>query len=134
MNLLLDTHVLVWLDQDLPELGSGCRGSMDAALVNDALVVSAISFWEVAMLVARNRLQLDPPVTQWRRDLLAAGVRELPVDGRVSIRAASLVDLHRDPADRFIAATAELHGATLATADRRLLDWQSEVPRLDARS
>ena len=132
--IVLDTHVLVWLDQDLPELGPKCRESVDAALVDDALAVSAISFWEVAMLVERKRLLLDPAVTCWRRDLLAAGVRELPVDGRIGTRAASLAALHRDPADRFIAATAEIHGATLATADRRLLDWRSTVPRLDART
>ena len=132
--IVLDTHVLVWLDQGLPELGQQCRGLADRALADDALTVSAITFWEVAMLVARKRLVLELTVDQWRRDLLAAGLREVPVDGRVGIRAASLIDLHRDPADRFIAATAEVHEASLATADRRLLDWRSEVPRVDART
>ena len=131
--IVLDTHVLVWLDQGLPELGPRCRGLADGALKDDALTVSAITFWEVAMLVARKRLALELTVDQWRRDLLAAGLREIPVDGRVGVRAASLTGLHRDPADRIIAATAELHEASLATADRRLLDWRSEVLRLDAR-
>ena len=132
--IVLDTHVLVWLDQGLPELGQQCRGLTDRALADDALTVSAITFWEVAMLVARKRLALELTVDQWRRDLLAAGLREIPVDGRIGIRAASLIDLRRDPADRLIAATAEGHEASLATADRRLLDWRSEVPRLDARA
>ncbi len=131
--ILLDTHVLVWLDQDLPGLGPDCRAAADRALADDALAVSAISFWEVAMLAAKNRLALDLTVGQWRRDLLAAGLRELPVDGRVGIRAASLTDLHGDPADRLIAATAQVHEAGLATADQRLLDWRAEVPRIDAR-
>lgn len=131
--IVIDTHVLVWLDQDSAELGPRCRGLVDSALADDALTVSAISFWEVAMLVARKRLGLEITVDKWRRDLLSAGLRELPLDGRVGVRAASLTDLHRDPADRIIAATAELHGGSLATADRRLLDWRSEVPRLDAR-
>ena len=131
--IVLDTHVLVWLDQGLPELGPRCRGLADGALKDDALTVSAITFWEVAMLVARKRLALELTVDQWRRDLLAAGLREIPVDGRVGVRAVSLTGLHRDPADRIIAATAELHEASLATADRRLLDWRSEVLRLDAR-
>ena len=77
---------------------------------------------------------LELTVDQWRRDLLAAGLRELPVNGRIGVRAASLTDLHRDPADRFIAATAEVHEASLATADRRLLGWRSEVLRVDART
>ena len=131
--IVLDTHVLVWLDQGLPNLGPRCRGLADGALEEDALTVSAITFWEVAMLVARKRLALELTVDQWRRDLLAAGLREIPVDGRVGVRAVSLTGLHRDPADRIIAATAELHEASLATADRRLLDWRSEVLRLDAR-
>ena len=132
--IVLDTHVLVWLDQGLPDLGPDCRASADRALADDALTVSAITFWEVAMLVARKRLVLELAVDEWRRDLLAAGLRELPVDGRIGVRAVSLSDLHRDPTDRIIAATAEVHEASLATADRRLLDWPSEVPRLDARA
>ena len=134
MTLLLDTHVLIWLDQGLPDLGPHCRSLADSALADDALTVSAVSFWEVATLVARKRLALALTVDRWRRDLLAAGLRELPVDGRIGVRAASLAGLHRDPGDRIIAATAELHEARLATADRRLLDWRSDVPRLDARA
>ena len=104
--MVLDTHVLVWLDRDMPELGSVCRAAADAALAADALAVSAITFWEVGMLVGKGRLALDATLADWRRDLLAAGLRELPFDGRVALRAAGLADLHPDPADRFIAATA----------------------------
>ena len=131
--ILLDTHVLVWLDQDTPQLGPSCRTLADYALANGDLAVSAITFWDVAMLVEKTRLFLDMEVLEWRRDLLAAGVRELSLDGRVGIRAASLHDLHRDPADRIIAATAQLHEASLATADWRLLDWQADLERIDAR-
>ena len=114
-------------------MGPSCRTLADTALADGDLVVSAICFWEVAMLVAKNRLFLDMAVLEWRRDLLAAGVRELTLDGRVGIRAASLNDLHRDPADRIIAATAQLHKASLATADWRLLNWQTDLERIDAR-
>ena len=130
--ILLDTHVLVWLDQDNPNLGQQCRTAIDEAVADDALAVSAISFWEVAMLAIKQRLAFDIALHHWRRDLIAGGVRELPVDGRVGLLAAEL-ELHRDPADRLIAATATLHEATLATADQRLLSWQANVERLDAR-
>lgn len=130
--ILLDTHVLVWLDQDDPKLGAKCRAAADDALADDALAVSAISFWEVAMLVDKGRLALDVELVAWRRDLLAGGLRELPVDGQIGIQAASLVNFHSDPADRLIAATATVYDGVLATADRRLLDWQTEFPRLDA--
>ena len=130
--ILLDTHVLIWLDQDSSDLGARCRAAVDSALADDSLAVSAISFWEVAMLAERNRLTLDRELGAWHRDLLAAGIRELTVDGSIGIRAASLAGLHGDPADRMIAATAQMYGATLATADRRLLDWQADLPRLNA--
>ena len=129
--ILLDTHVLVWLDDNNPKLGANCRAAADNALADDALAVSAISFWEVAMLVRRGRLALDVGLDTWRRDLLAGGLRELPMDGRVGILAASL-SLHRDPADRLIAATATINDAVLATADERLLRWQADLPQLNA--
>ena len=83
------------------------------------------------MLVARQRLTIDIALHRWRRDLIAGGIRELPIDGRVGLLAAGL-ELHRDPADRLIAATATINEATLATADQRLLTWQTSVERLDA--
>ena len=132
-TILLDTHVLVWLDARDPQLGDGCRRTVDGALAGDRLAVSAISFWEVAMLKEKGRLAMDVSVVQWRRDLLASGLREIPLDGGVGVRAVELTGLHRDPMDRLIAATAEVHGCTLATADARLLDWHSGLPRLDAR-
>lgn len=84
-----------------------------------------------AMLVAKQRLAIAMALGQWRRDLIAGGIRELPLDGRVGLLAADL-QLHWDPADRFIAATATINEATLATADQRLLAWQANVDRLEA--
>lgn len=129
--ILIDTHVLVWLDQDNPKLGRRCRREIDQALADDALAVSAISFWEVAMLVVKQRLAIDIALHHWRRDLIAGGIRELPIDGRVGLLAADL-ELHRDPADRLIAATATINEAILATADQRLLTWQTNIERLNA--
>ena len=132
--IVVDTHVLVWLDTADARLGANCLSQLDAALAEDELAVSAISFWEVAMLVGKGRIQLDGTVETWRVDLLGAGLRELPVDGAVGIAAAATVDLHGDPADRIIAATATIFRATLATADRALLGWRSTLRRLDART
>ena len=95
--ILLDTHVVVWLDLDFSRLGTSCRALADSALANGDLVVSAIRSWEVAMLVEKNRLSLDMKVSEWRGDLLAAGVREPALDGQVGIRDASLSDLYRAP-------------------------------------
>ena len=131
--LLLDTHVLVWMDADDAALGSQARQAIRRAWSVGEVAVSAISFWEVAMLAQRGRLQLPVPPHTWRADLLEAGVREIPLDGRVAVAAAALEDLHRDPADRFIIATALASSAALVTADSSILDWAGELSRVDAR-
>jgi PIN domain nuclease of toxin-antitoxin system len=131
--LLLDTHVLVWMDADDAALGSQARQAIRQAWSVGEVAVSAISFWEVAMLAQRGRLQLPVPPNTWRADLLEAGVRAIPLDGRVAVAAAALEGLHRDPADRFIIATALASSAVLVTADSRILDWAGELSRVDAR-
>jgi len=131
--ILLDTHALIWLDQDDPALGLVARQSIDAALNDNCLTVSAISFWELAMLVAKGRIVMDLPLPAWRQDLLDLGLIEIPVDGEVGIAAVQLEDLHNDPADRIIIATALLRRAVLVTADQRILEWPGRLDRLDAR-
>lgn len=83
------------------------------------------------MLQYKKRLSLKQTIDSWRDDLLARGLIEIPVDGLIGIRAAGLLNLTADPADRLIVATA-LGGATLATADKNLLAWDSDLSRIDA--
>ena len=132
MFVLLDTHALIWLDQDHPSLGSDARKRADAALQQGRLGVSAISFWEITMLIAKGRIALALPPTAWRRDLLSLGLVEIPVDGEIGIAAAQL-DLHGDPAGRLIVATAQMKGAVLLTADQPLPQWNNALVRCDAR-
>ena len=115
--ILLDTHALVWLDQGLKLLGPTSRRLIDDEFGSGTVLVSAISFWEVAMLCQKGRLQMVQSVLDWRADLLASGVTELPVGGDVGARAVLLQDLHSDPADRMIIASAVALGAVLVTAD-----------------
>ncbi|MCP5181285.1 MAG: type II toxin-antitoxin system VapC family toxin [Pseudomonadales bacterium] len=131
--ILLDTHVLVWLDQGVSTLGPLAREAIQRTFDSAAVGVSAISFWEVAMLEQRGRLALARSVVAWRGALLAAGVRELPLTGDIGARAVELDGLLADPADRFILATALAEGATLVTADERLLTWRGPLQRVDAR-
>ncbi len=67
-----------------------------------------------------------------RHLILAAGASELPLTGEIAILASELDGLHSDPADRFIAATAITHDATLVTADERLLRWRHTLRRQNA--
>ena len=129
--LLLDTNALLWLRVGDSRLGSVARREIERAWRSDDLAVSAISFWEVAMLADKGRIRLADDVHAWRREQLEQGVVEIPVDGEIGVRAVGLADLHRDPADRLIVATA-LEGHRLVTSDRRLLDWPGTLNRLDA--
>ncbi len=85
------------------------------------------------MLVAKGRIVMDLLLPAWRQDLLDLGLIEIPVDGEVGIAAVQLEDLHNDPADRIIIATALLQRAVLVTADQRILEWPGRLDRLDAR-
>jgi PIN domain nuclease of toxin-antitoxin system len=133
-GVVLDTHALVWLLEAAPALGSTSRAAADAALARGELSVSAMTFFEVAMLQRRGRISLLRPVGAWRRTALSMGVVEIPVAGETTILAVELDDFHADPADRIIVATALAGGSELVTADRRILDWSGALQRRDART
>lgn len=115
------------------EFKARCLALMDQVAASGEVAVSAISFWECAMLAEKGRIVLPLAIEGWRTGLLGAGLLEIPLDGRIALAAAGFADLHRDPADRFIAASAGVRNATLVTADEKLLAWNSDLPRLDAR-
>jgi len=132
--IVLDTHVLAWADNDERRLGRKARALISRMWNRGQVAVCAMSFWEMAMLQARGRIDLPDAVEEWRGQLLAAGLVELPVDGTAGIRAVALGGLPNDPVDRLIIATALHHGAALVTADERLLAWDHPLVRHDARS
>jgi PIN domain nuclease of toxin-antitoxin system len=130
--ILLDTHAAVWSVADSDALGKRCRGIIRQALKSDQVAVSAVSFWEIALLIAKRRLRLLESASELRRLILSNGAAELPLTGDIAIMAGELEGLHGDLADRFIAATAIVHDATLVTADARLLRWRHPLRRQDA--
>ena len=85
------------------------------------------------MLVNRGRIVVDPSIDQWRLRVLGLGVQEIPLTGDIAMAAVHLADLHGDPADRIIVATGVATGATLVTADDRILGWPGSLKRQDAR-
>ena len=130
--ILLDTHVLVWFWHGRARLGRDARETIEREWQGGTAAVSAITFWEAGMLQEKGRIDLPADLSAWRASLLREDLVEIPVDGAIAVRAGLLHDLHGDPADRFILATA-LEGHQLITADTRLLDWPGDVARLDAR-
>ncbi|HXC40430.1 MAG TPA: type II toxin-antitoxin system VapC family toxin [Burkholderiales bacterium] len=131
--IVLDTHALVWADRDDRKLGRKARATLNKLWPAGEVAAPAIVFWELGLLEANGRVRLPLPVRDWRLALIAAGLLELPLTGEIAIRATELSGLHGDPADRFVAATALAEGATLMTADDRLLGWRHALDRVDAR-
>ena len=129
--ILLDTHVLLWFRFGDGRLGPRSREEIGRAVEEGGSAVSAISFWEVGMQLQKGRLGFDLDLDAWRNRLLDLGLVEIPVDGGIAARAGLLQDMHGDPADRLIVATA-LEGHSLVTADRAILEWPGQLSRLRA--
>ena len=129
---LLDTHSILWFREANPRLGNWAREDIDRALQERNAAVSVISFWEVAMRMEKGRIQLPTDLGSWRSDLLRYGLVEIPVSAAIAMRDGLLPDMHGDPCDRLIVATA-LEGHELITADERILAWPGRLSRLDAR-
>lgn len=85
------------------------------------------------MRAAKGHLELPFAIDAWRQELLQRGIVEIPVDGDIAIRAGLLRDMHGDPADRIIVATAQ-DGHQLMTADRQILGWGGDLLSINARS
>lgn len=121
--IVLDTHVLIWWVNDDANLTATARQAIESALESDAQVlVSAISAWEIAMLVERGRLSLAMSIDDW---LLAVssieGLEIVPVSHAVAVQSTRLPgEFHKDPADRMIIALARERNATLVTADEKI--------------
>ncbi len=133
--LLLDTNALLWALSDDPRLSDATRELIEEAWATGAVAVSAVTFWEIALLVERQRLTLSTAPETWRHERIADGLVELPLHGEEVLRAVRLGEegFHRDPADRFIVATALVGGHTLVTSDQQILAWSGRLPRIDAR-
>lgn len=124
-GVLLDTHVLVWVLSGNARLGTTARALIGQAAQDNALLVSAITPWELAMLVHKGRLTLDRDVAEWVAAALELpGIRLEPLSPEVAVASTRLPgDIHADPADCILVATARHVGAALITEDQRLLDY-----------
>lgn len=116
--IVLDTHAWIWWLADPDRLSARARQAIDHA---GRVGISAISCWEVAMLVAKGRLELDRDVSLWLQQALAPPrCTLLPLTPEVAVASTRLDDGPGDPADRMILATALIERAPVVTRDRGL--------------
>ncbi|MEM9291935.1 MAG: type II toxin-antitoxin system VapC family toxin [Acidobacteriota bacterium] len=119
MALLLDTHIWLWYLLGSERLPPSARELITGA--SSDLWLSPISVWEASLLVQRRRLHLDRSFDAWLPlALQQLPIRDAPLTREVSRLPYGLPLPHRDPADRFLAATALTYGLTLVTVDQRL--------------
>lgn len=137
--LLLDTHVWIWALERAPQrVHPDVLDAIDQAALDGAVFVSAVSAWELALLVRKGRLALSRDIGGWIAAAREApGVRIVPLDLDAALESVALPGLedHADPADRFLVATARVLGARLVTCDERLLRYGAtgQVLVLDGR-
>jgi len=115
MKLLLDTHILIWAVHDPDRLSPEVEGLI-RAMQND-LLFSAASLWEVAIKTGLARDDFDVDVKVLRDGLLSRGYEELNVLGTHSYALAGLPPIHKDPFDRMLVAQAIAEQVLLVTGD-----------------
>jgi PIN domain nuclease of toxin-antitoxin system len=124
--ILLDTQVLVFDALQPARLSRRAREALESGYAEGTLACSDISLWEIAMLVARRRVEIDRDAESFIADVVTSrGVRVLPITPEIAALAQSAEFGHGDPADRIIAATALAERATLVSADVRLRKLRS---------
>lgn len=117
MRLLLDTHIWLWNFQDQRRLGRRVFRYLQDR--ENELWLSPMSTWEALTLNYKGRIRIHGDLTTWLAQA-TAGTREAPLTHEIALVARQLA-MHQDPADRILAATAEVLDLTLVTADERLL-------------
>lgn len=124
--IVLDTHVLVWWVNGEGLLSRKATQVIEESIKNSNVLVSSISIWEICLLVKKERLRLSMDLHTWISKIENIPfISFIPVDNTIARTSVFLPHLkHEDPADRIIIATALTRGATLVSADKRILGYK----------
>ena len=128
MNLLLDTHVLLWAASEPQRLPAKARTMLlDPA---NQLVFSAASLWEITIKGSLGRADFKVDTRRLWRMLLVNGYRELPVTSEHAVAVNELPALHKDPFDRILVAQARVEGLLMLTADKMVAKYGEGVRKV----
>ena len=126
VKLLLDTHIWLWYGLGNNKLAETLRTVVAEA--NNELWISPISVWETLLLAEKGKITLQPDPIEWiKATLKLLGAREATLNYNIAVLSRQIACPHKDPADRFIAATAVHYNLKLVTVDQNL----SNTPLLD---
>lgn len=120
--ILLDTCAIVWDALDKTKLTDRARAAIDKADEHNALIISDISIWEIAMLIKRSRLEVATTAANFVNLFLESrNISVVSISPEIAELSTSFgLEINNDPADRIIAATSIIHNAQLITADANL--------------
>lgn len=124
-KLVLDTHIWLWLMVGSSRLNQNFQDAITHAQLNYGVLISAISIWEIGMLVEKKRIQLDMDTLDWiSQSLDFPGTRLVPLSPKIAIQSTRLPgNIQVDPADRILVATAHEESAVLITCDEKLIRY-----------
>jgi PIN domain nuclease of toxin-antitoxin system len=125
--IVIDTHVLLWWTSSQDgKLTKTAVNNIEANLADGEILISAITSWEIGMLLQKGRLVLSMPITDWLAVVASIErIRFVPVDNDIAVHSTSLPgEFHKDPADRMIVATARHFNAPLITADEKIQKYE----------
>jgi PIN domain nuclease of toxin-antitoxin system len=124
LKLLLDTHIWLWALLDPSKLTRRVARALENG--KSELWLSPISLWELMLLADKGRVVLHGPVDEWIVEAQQqAPLKEAPITNEIALETGTFELPHRDPADRFLVATARVLDLTLVTADQRLIGSKS---------
>jgi len=126
--IVLDTHALIWWVNGDERLSDPAKRAIEKELAEEGgqILISAISGWEIAMLVEKGRLVLTMDIDEWLFTVSSIEhVDFVSVDVGLGVQSVRLPgEFHPDPADRLIVALARHHSVSLVTADRKIRGYQ----------
>ena len=124
-KLLLDTHVWIWAMMGDAKLSKSFQQNLEKSVKMQSIYISPMSIWEIGMLVDKKRIEIDMDVLDWVEQALdGVGFNLSPITPRIAIQSSKLSgEIHGDPVDRMLIATAFEENAVLVTCDHKILKY-----------
>lgn len=128
MNLLIDTHLILWAAGQPEKLSIEASELM--ADTSHQLIFSAASLWEITIKLSLGRKDFRVEPHLLRRGLLDNGWSELMINSQHAIATGDLQNIHKDPFDRLLLAQAIIEGFTLLTVDEQIAQYQGPIRKV----
>jgi PIN domain nuclease of toxin-antitoxin system len=124
-SILLDTHIAIWLSDGSTRLKPSVLSLIESSFHSGKLCISAISAWEIGLLVSKNRLNVGQSAMAWFDSFVRQfNIYVLDISAEIAINSSYLPGkFHGDPADRILVATALAHSTALVSADKEIVSY-----------